>query len=109
PTASSPEFGSSPITGKIYDPANTDDLISYCPSGGSKQGWISPLTWNKMFNNLSASALSTAAAPTATYSSTLVVNATIGNPALGPESGHFGDLHKIDSDTPLTSMPAGAY
>ena len=57
--------------------------MSYCPSGGSKQGWISPFTWNKMFNNLSASALATAAAPTATYSSTLVIDATIGNPALG--------------------------
>src|SRR6266545_264172 len=103
------EFGFNPITGKIYDPATTHDLMSYCPSGGSKQGWISPFTWNKMFNNLSASALSTAAAPTASYSSTLVINATIGNPALGPESGHFGDLHKVDSDAPLTAMPAGAY
>jgi hypothetical protein len=103
------EFGFNPITGKIYDPANTHDLMSYCPSGGSKQGWISPFTWNKMFNKLSASALATAAAPTASYTSTLVVNATIGNPALGPESGHFGDLHKLDSDAPLTPVPAGSY
>ena len=57
------EFGFNPITGKIYDPATTHDLMSYCPSGGSKQGWISPFTWNKMFNKLSASALATAAAP----------------------------------------------
>jgi uncharacterized repeat protein (TIGR01451 family) len=103
------EFGFNPITGKIYDPANTHDLMSYCPSGGSKQGWISPFTWNKMFNNLSASALATAAAPAASYSSTLVINATIGNPALGPETGHFGDLHKVDTDAPLTAVPAGAY
>jgi hypothetical protein len=102
------EFGFNPITGKIYDPASTHDLMSYCPSGGSKQGWISPFTWNKMFNNLSASALATAAAPSASYTSTLVINATIGNPALGPENGHFGDLHKVDADAPLTALPAGA-
>ncbi|MEO7911400.1 MAG: hypothetical protein ABIV47_17275, partial [Roseiflexaceae bacterium] len=110
------EFGFNPITGKIYDPANTHDLMSYCPSGGSKQGWISPFTWNKMFNNLSASALASAAgiptqgaAPTASYTSTLVINATINNPALGAESGHFGDLHKLDADAPLTAIAAGAY
>jgi hypothetical protein len=101
------EFGFNPITGKIYDPATTHDLMSYCPSGGSKQGWISPFTWNKMFNKLSASALATNAAPTATYSSTLVINATIGNAA--PVTGHFGDLHKVDSDAPLTPMAAGPY
>jgi len=103
------EFGFNPITGKIYDPASTHDLMSYCPSGGSKQGWISPFTWTKMFNNLSTSALATAAAPTASVTSTLVINATIGNPALGPENGYFGDLHKIDSDAPLTAVTAGAY
>jgi uncharacterized repeat protein (TIGR01451 family) len=101
------EFGFNPITGKIYDPASTHDLMSYCPAGGSKQGWISPFTWNRMFNKLSASALATNAAPTATYSSTLVINATIGNAT--PVTGHFGDLHKVDSDAPLTPMAAGPY
>jgi uncharacterized repeat protein (TIGR01451 family) len=103
------EFGFNPLTGKIYDPATTQDLMSYCPSGGSKQGWISPFTWNRMFNNLSLAALSTAVAPSATYTNTLVVNATISNPALGPETGQFGDLHKVDASAPLTTVPGGAY
>jgi hypothetical protein len=46
------EFGFNPITGKIYNPATTHDLMSYCPSGGSKLGWIAPFTWTKMFNKL---------------------------------------------------------
>jgi hypothetical protein len=67
------EYGFNTITGKIYDPATTHDLMSYCPAGGSKQGWISPFTWNRMFNKLSPPALALAAAPSATYTSTLVV------------------------------------
>ena len=49
------EFGFNPITGKVYNPANTHDLMSYCPSGGSKQGWVSPFTWSRMFNNIASS------------------------------------------------------
>ena len=30
------EYGFNPITGQIYDPATTHDLMSYCPAGGSK-------------------------------------------------------------------------
>ncbi len=102
------EFGFNPITGKIYDPSTTQDLMSYCPSGGSKQGWISPFTWNRMFTKLSPSTL-VAAAPTATYTSTLVVNATIANPAMGAATGQLGDLHKIDASAPLTDIAPGDY
>src|SRR5262249_11074733 len=83
--------------------------ISYCPSGGSKQGWISPFTWNKMFNKLSPTALATAAAPTAIPTSVLVVDATIGNPALGPETGQLGDLHNVDASPPVSAAPPGDY
>ncbi|HEU5101743.1 MAG TPA: DUF11 domain-containing protein, partial [Roseiflexaceae bacterium] len=86
------EFGFNPITGKIYDPATTHDLMSYCPSGGSKQGWIAPFTWNKMFSKLAPSSLAAAAAPSATYTSTLVFNATITNAT--PTTGQLGELHK---------------
>ena len=44
------EFGYNPVTGKIYSPSSTHDLMSYCPAGGSKEGWISPFTWNTMYN-----------------------------------------------------------
>ena len=60
-TSSIQEFGFNPITGKIYDPAATHDLMSYCPAGGSRQGWISPFTWNKMFSGLATTALNAAA------------------------------------------------
>jgi uncharacterized repeat protein (TIGR01451 family) len=101
------EFGFNPITGKIYDPASTHDLMSYCPSGGSKQGWISPFTWNKMYNKLAPTALAAAAAPTATYTSTLVFNATISNGT--PTTGQLGELHKVDAAAPLDLVPSGAY
>jgi uncharacterized repeat protein (TIGR01451 family) len=101
------EFGFNPITGKIYDPATTHDLMSYCPSGGSKQGWIAPFTWSKMFNKLAPTALAAAAAPSASYTSTLVFNATIANAT--PATGQLGELHKVDASAPLSPVPAGAY
>ncbi|MCP4197818.1 MAG: hypothetical protein GY762_11775, partial [Proteobacteria bacterium] len=51
-TSSIQEFGFNPITAKIYDPADTHDAMSYCPSGGSKEGWISPYTWEYMSNKI---------------------------------------------------------
>jgi putative cell wall-binding protein len=46
------EVGFNPYTGKVYDPANTHDVMSYCPSGGSREGWISPFTWEKFHQKL---------------------------------------------------------
>ena len=98
------EFGFNPLTGKIYNPNNTHDLMSYCPSGGSKQGWISPFIWTTMDTNLQLSALLPSYAPgeapaytlhlTAAAES-LQVNATIFNPANKPTiPGQFGSMYK---------------
>jgi hypothetical protein len=111
-TSSIQEFGFNPITGKIYDPASTHDLMSYCPSGGSKLGWISPFTWNKMFNNLSpslTSAVGTQAQSgvfqTTANSESLVVNLTIYNTDFTPEvPGELGDLYRLG--TGITYPPA---
>jgi uncharacterized repeat protein (TIGR01451 family) len=102
------EYGFNPITGKIYDPATTHDLMSYCPSGGSKQGWIAPFTWSKMFNKLAPTGAREASAPAAAGSA-LVVNATIDNPALGKDAGALGELHKVDAPVPATPLAAGSY
>lgn len=104
------EFGFNPITGKIYDPASTHDALSYCPSGGSREGWISPYTWNYMSNRLDAAAQAAQAGalgtrlgpqnfqPTAA-NELLVVNATIFNPqAPGydpKQPGRLYNLHRL--------------
>jgi hypothetical protein len=104
------EFGFNPITGKVYNPSNTHDLMSYCPSGGSKQGWISPFTWNKMFADLALLAspymLMTSHGDVITTtpdSESLVVNVTISNPLyMGNQFGGFlGNLYRVE--TGLTS------
>lgn len=99
------EFGFNPLTGKIYDPALTHDLMSYCPAGGSKQGWISPFIWTTMAGNLAApaAALPTFApgeAPNYTLHLTaagesLQVNASIFNPLYKPQiPAQLGNLFK---------------
>ncbi len=116
-TSSIQEFGYNPITGKVYNPATTHDLMSYCPSGGSKQGWISPFTWNKMFNDL-ALLSPTQLLPTTNGdvitttpdSESLMVNVTISNPLyLGNDyAGALGNLYRVE--TGLTSpATAGDY
>jgi hypothetical protein len=115
-TSSIQEFGFNPTTNKIYDPADTHDLMSYCPSGGSKLGWISPFTWNKMFNSLSPSLVAAQSAQdntgvmqTTANNKSLVVNATIYNPDLGPSvPGELGDLYKIAAGISYP-LPAGDY
>jgi hypothetical protein len=102
------EFGFNPVTGKVYDPATTHDIMSYCPAGGSKQGWISPFTWQAVFNKFSPS-LVTAQTDEATAAPVLIVNATLNNPALVPDSGQFGDLHKVDTDSELVIPAPGDY
>ena len=118
-TASIQEFGFNPITGKIYDPANTHDLMSYCPAGGSKQGWISPFTWGRMFNNLATTALNAAAASpeqpnvgilyeTAAPQS-LMISATIFNPDVSPQQGgKLGDLVRVSAGVAY-EVPKGEY
>ena len=78
-----------------------------CPAGGSKQGWIAPFTWTKMFNKLAPSAARVASAPAA--GSALVVDVTIDNPALGKDAGALGELHKIDAAVTAMPLPAGTY
>ncbi len=111
------EFGFNPTTGKIYDPATTHDLMSYCPSGGSKQGWISPYTWQQMFNHMSSPTVladqPAGPAPLGVLSpsglpESLVVKATIFNPATSPAiPGKLGSLYKANAglQLPLTPGP----
>jgi len=112
-TSSIQEFGFNPITSKIYDPADTHDLMSYCPSGGSKLGWISPFTWNSMFNNLSTSLASglssrdkTNVMQATANNKSLVVHTTIYNPDFEPlVPGELGDLYKIAAGVSYTPPP----
>ncbi|HET7088065.1 MAG TPA: hypothetical protein VFL17_05400 [Anaerolineae bacterium] len=117
-TSSIQEFGFNPITGKIYNPASTHDLMSYCPAGGSKEGWISPFTWNRMSSDLDALALLAASSAQAgrpyafnvtSSSESLVVDATIFNPdVVGTVSGTLGSLHRVSAGLAYP-LPAGDY
>ncbi len=120
------EFGFNPATLKVYNPATTHDLMSYCPAGGSKEGWISPYTWSVMFNDLSASSATAAEAAGAqgdviaarpgvftlfrtAHSASVIVNAVIQNPdVVGKPAGQLGDLYRVDSGFFLT-LPDGDY
>ena len=112
-------FGFNPLTGKIYDPATTHDLMSYCPSGGSKQGWISPFTWYTMYLKLNTAAADPISgkgpsmvhmvqpytfSPTI-FSQSLAVNAIIDNP---PTTGHFGTLERIEGGLSY-AVPTGQF
>lgn len=101
------EFGFNPFTGKVYDPATTHDVLSYCPANGTKQGWMAPFTWQGMFNKLSPSYL--AQTPNPVGGPVLVVNATLNNPALGMDSGQLGDMFKVDTEAPLVLPEPGDY
>ncbi|RLT37853.1 MAG: hypothetical protein DWI57_13080 [Chloroflexi bacterium] len=120
------EFGFNPATQKVYNPATTHDLMSYCPAGGSREGWISPYTWTQMFNDLATSAATAAEANGAQgdviaarpgfftlyrtgHAQSVIVNLTVDNPALaGQESGKLGNLYQVDSGFYLT-LPEGDY
>jgi hypothetical protein len=111
------EVGYNPITGKIYDPALTHDLMSYCPSGGSKLGWISPYTWNAMFTNVGLAAVPAANTPASAPPLTLYltgaaeslqVNATVFNPANKPAPvvpGKLGNLYKTQGGIGFNPVP----
>ena len=111
------EFGFNPATGKVYDPSSTHDIMSYCPSGGSKQGWMSPFTWQAVFNKFNPSAFNAQSeqadeasnAATETAAPVLIINATLNNPDLVPDSGTLDDLFKVDTDTELITPAPGDY
>jgi hypothetical protein len=120
-TSSIQEFGFNAATGMVYNPANTHDLMSYCPSGGSKLGWISPFTWNKMFNNLSAKKFAEKTlspledpSPGVLYKTlaeqSLVLNVSIQNPDYnaGAIGGELGELYLIDAGATVV-LPTGEY
>jgi len=120
------EFGFNPATQKVYNPNNTHDLMSYCPAGGSREGWISPYTWTQMFNKLATSAAEAAEADGAQgdviaarpgfftlyrtgHTQSVIVNLTVDNPeVVGKESGKLGNLYQVDSGFFLT-LPEGDY
>lgn len=107
-TSSIQEFGFNPITGKVYNPSNTHDILSYCPAGGSRQGWISPYTWNYMFNRLKVSGV-TQLAQEETAETVLAVSLSVSNPDLGPEQGTFLEVNKVDASAPLVTPAPGDY
>jgi len=100
------EFGFNAITGKVYNPATTHDIMSYCPASGSKQGWISPFTWSAMFNELQTGAVAQLAQ---TADTALAVSVLVTNPALGPQQGSFLDAVKVDTTVPLVTPAPGDY
>ena len=111
------EVGFNPITGKIYNPSLTHDLMSYCPSGGSRQGWIAPFTWKTMFNALhpvtNANQAETNSQPYIMHATaaaeSLVVNATVYNPDMNPEiPGALGELYRTEGGEAYR-LPAGDY
>lgn len=119
-SASIQEFGFNTITGKIYNPATTHDLMSYCPAGGSREGWISPYTWNYMFGELTLLALRKAGEADTTTKvwqatnslESLVVNATVYNPEAPDydpqQPGELGELYRITGGIAY-ELPAGEY
>lgn len=106
------EFGYNPNTNEIYDPSDTHDVMSYCPAGGSKRGWMSPYTWEYMSNKIDAAqvqALADRGEPVrlgpenfrpAQSERTLVVFAAIANPDhpdYNPrQPGRLYNMHLID-------------
>jgi hypothetical protein len=111
------EVGFNPMTGKIYNPSLTHDLMSYCPSGGSRQGWIAPFTWNTMFNKLvpvlNANLADTNSQPYVMHSTaaaeSLAVNVTVYNPDMKPAvPGTLGALYRTGGGEAY-SLPAGDY
>ncbi|MEZ4735188.1 MAG: hypothetical protein R3E79_49465, partial [Caldilineaceae bacterium] len=121
------EFGFNPITGKIYNPSNTHDVMSYCPAGGSREGWISPYTWSYMSNRLDAAAMAAAASEgrlvrlgkenfrRVADNKLLVVNATIFNPAaegFNPaRAGQLYNMHLLEGTEPGATylLPGDGY
>ncbi len=113
------EFGFNPLTGNIYNPSNTHDALSYCPSGGSRSGWIAPYTWNYMSNKVDLVAaagadgasvrLGTENLQATDSSHSLVVDLTIFNPATNPpKGGVLNAMHKVDGGIAYP-LPGSGY
>ncbi|MFZ1752252.1 MAG: hypothetical protein WAU10_00840, partial [Caldilineaceae bacterium] len=120
------EFGFNPATQKVYNPNNTHDLMSYCPAGGSREGWISPYTWTQMFNKLATTSAEAAQANGAegevlaaqpgfftlyrtSHSQSVIINTTVQNPDVaGKQAGSLGNLYKVDAGFHL-ALPEGDY
>ena len=93
--------------------------MSYCPSGGSKLGWIAPFTWNRMFIDLSPLAPAGRNIPMAASSELpvpsasvelLVINATVFNPIYGPpQAGTINEMHRIGTGVDLFPDIPGLY
>ncbi len=104
------EFGFNPLTGKIYNPNTTHDVMSYCPGGGSKEGWIAPFTWNIMAGKLDAPGLSAQAVKSTQATGPMLVTAiSVSNPDLGPQTARFDTANKVDADMPLLTPAPGPY
>lgn len=104
------EYGFNPLTGKIYAPSATHDLMSYCPAGGSKEGWIAPYTWSQMAAKLDAPSLGAMSADSPTAVGPMLVAAiSVSNPDLGPQTAGFDSAHKLDADMPLVTPAPGDY
>ena len=76
------EFGYDPDTGKIYNPASSGDIMSYCYGPGSN-AWISPFHWNQQFTKEGSSGsfnVSQAGVTAASASDVLGIVATLDNP-----------------------------
>lgn len=119
-TSSIQEFGFNTTTKRIYNPSNTHDLMSYCPPG-SREGWISPFHWNKMFNSLALSKIASkplaegqTPLPQVFYQTggetSLMVSATLFNPAEsgGIYQGELGPLYRVDTGSQYV-LPEGDY
>lgn len=112
------EFGYNPDTGKVYDPSTTHDLMSYCPPN-SKQGWISPFTWNQMFgafnpsdagNRVAGSNTEYGKVIATTAESSLAGSVFVDNPDIdGDDGAELQGLHKVDGVGLEVSPPAGDY
>jgi hypothetical protein len=120
-SASIQVYGFNTITGKIYTPSQSQDLMSYCPSGGSKQGWISPYTWSTMYGDLGVASLAVAPAGAApslanqaqvVYTQSLVVNAVINHPLPASPTtytGNMGTLLRVNNTGPMPAITPGDF
>ena len=98
------EVGFNPITGMIYNPTGTHDLMSYCPPG-SRQGWISPFTWGKMFPLLAPSSSFAFASWELLAAESLVVDATL----FRDGGGELGTLQRMPVASMFSPNEDGAY
>ena len=106
--ASIQEFGYNPDTGKIFDPDDSNDVMSYC-YGGDKtdNAWISPFHWQKLFDSFDTSSLSQpgAISPSSADRS-LAVTVTVDNPDVPGDAGSsFGDLYLAEAGVEIAPPP----